>query len=280
VEAKGLGETLSDRKWVAQVLGYATVAGVEWCVLTDGNEYRFYNATAAVDAEEKLFCSLKLTETSPEQCVAILGLISRDNLQENRLALSWEAHFVDRRVKETIRSMLEGPEKGLIRLIRRRQPKLAPREIVQSLRRLDIRIESPIGPPVVVPNRRSRLGAKDKREKGDKSQAKSPRLRKAVGAVTLGDLIAARVLTAPLELFRKYKGLFLKAQLRADGAVEFQGAVYSSCSTAADMARASVVGRRMNTNGWVFWQYRDERGQVKTLDMARQALLKGKTKPS
>lgn len=52
VEAKGLGETLSDRKWIAQVLGYATVAGVEWCVLTDGDEYRFYNATAAVDAEE------------------------------------------------------------------------------------------------------------------------------------------------------------------------------------------------------------------------------------
>src|SRR5262245_11096096 len=49
VEAKGLGEVLSDRKWIAQVLGYAVVAGVEWCVLTDGDEYRFYNATAAVD---------------------------------------------------------------------------------------------------------------------------------------------------------------------------------------------------------------------------------------
>jgi hypothetical protein len=41
VEAKGLGETIADRKWIAQVLGYATVAGVEWCVLTDGDEYRF-----------------------------------------------------------------------------------------------------------------------------------------------------------------------------------------------------------------------------------------------
>ena len=62
VEAKGLGETLADRKWIAQVLGYATVAGVEWCVLTDGDEYRFYNATAAVDAEEKLFCRVRLTD--------------------------------------------------------------------------------------------------------------------------------------------------------------------------------------------------------------------------
>lgn len=52
VEAKGLGETLTNRKWVSQVLSYATVAGVEWCVLTDGDEYRLYNANAPLDAEE------------------------------------------------------------------------------------------------------------------------------------------------------------------------------------------------------------------------------------
>ena len=46
IEAKGLGENLSDRKWISQILGYATVAGVTWCVLTDGDEYRFYNASA------------------------------------------------------------------------------------------------------------------------------------------------------------------------------------------------------------------------------------------
>src|SRR5262245_19414606 len=44
VEAKPLGETLSDRKWIGKILGYATVAGVAWCVLTDGNEYRFYTS--------------------------------------------------------------------------------------------------------------------------------------------------------------------------------------------------------------------------------------------
>jgi hypothetical protein len=54
IEAKGLGEVLSDRRWVAHILGYAVKAGVEWCVLTDGDEYRFYNATVAVDAEEKM----------------------------------------------------------------------------------------------------------------------------------------------------------------------------------------------------------------------------------
>src|SRR5262249_42027946 len=85
VEAKGLGEPLSDRKWIAQVLGYAIVAGVEWCVLTDGDEYRFYNATAAVDAEEKLFCRVRLTADAIGDVVKTLTLISRSNMEENIL---------------------------------------------------------------------------------------------------------------------------------------------------------------------------------------------------
>ena len=35
-------------------MGYASVAGVEWVVLTDGNEYRIYNSHATVPVEEKL----------------------------------------------------------------------------------------------------------------------------------------------------------------------------------------------------------------------------------
>ena len=40
VEAKDLNKDLNDRKWISQSLGYATVVGVEWCVLTNGDEYR------------------------------------------------------------------------------------------------------------------------------------------------------------------------------------------------------------------------------------------------
>src|SRR5262245_66279344 len=39
VEAKGLGETLDDRKWSAKSLGYGTVADVEGGVLTGGDGY-------------------------------------------------------------------------------------------------------------------------------------------------------------------------------------------------------------------------------------------------
>jgi hypothetical protein len=98
VEAKGLGENLSDRKWVSQILGYATVAGVTWCVLTDGDEYRFYNATAPVDADEKLFCRIRLSDGHHELAFETLRLISRANVESGSLASYWKAHFVDRHV--------------------------------------------------------------------------------------------------------------------------------------------------------------------------------------
>src|SRR6516165_5898538 len=85
VEAKGLGETLTNRKWVSQVLSYATIAGVVWCVLSDGDEYRFYNANAPLDAEEKLFWHVKLSEGNEAEAVKTLMLISRGNMEENLL---------------------------------------------------------------------------------------------------------------------------------------------------------------------------------------------------
>ncbi len=93
------------------------------------------------------------------------------------------------------------------------------------------------------------------------------------GSGTLADLIAAGVLTPPLKLFRNYKGKRLEASLLADGAVEFQGKRYDTCSGAAEAARAAVSGHRMNTNGWVFWQYQSADGKKLLLRDARQQLV-------
>lgn len=149
LEAKGLGEDLSDRKWVAQVLGYATVAGVEWCVLTDGDEWRFYNSTAAVDADEKLFRRVRLSEGHLDEAVETLGLLARGNIEGNLLEPLWAIHFVDRQVKQALLEMLESRDKGLVRLIRRKAPKLQPKQIIESLGRMDVRIDSPTVRPAV-----------------------------------------------------------------------------------------------------------------------------------
>ncbi len=278
VEAKGLAETLGDRKWIAQILSYATVAGVEWCVLTDGNEYRFYNAAALVDAEEKLFCRIRLSEVRGEDAASMLRLISRTNMEENMLDVLWTAHFIDRRVKETLRRMLDTIDKGLIRLIRKRVPKLTPKEIAQSLRRLDVRIES-TGPPLEkTANEQVTAIAPERRKKLQEAGRKAAIARRLWSGVSLPDLIAAGLLAPPLRLFRRYKGQEIEALLMPDGKVEFQGTLYDSCSTAAEIARGTMTGRRMNTNGWTFWQWLDKDDKKLTLFDARKRLaaMKGK----
>ena len=67
VEAKALGEDLNNRRWISQILSYATVVGVEWCVLTNGDEYRIYNSHAPVDAEEKLFRVVRISDATEER---------------------------------------------------------------------------------------------------------------------------------------------------------------------------------------------------------------------
>lgn len=264
LEAKGLGETLADRRWIAQVLGYATVAGVEWCVLTDGDEYRFYNATAPIDAEEKMLCRIRLSECAAEASVETLNLMSRANLEENLLEVLWQSHFVDRRVKAALLEMLSPPTAAVVRLIRSKVPKLAPKEIAASVRRLDIRVEAPSGLSAITRTKRTDRPAKPPKQA-------SPRAGKgATTTVTIKDLVDAGLLQAPLRLFCTYKGRSLEAKVLTDGQVEFQGTKYASCSTAAEFARGTVTGKRMNTNGWVFWQYADGSGATKQLDAARR----------
>src|SRR5262249_4797898 len=214
----------------------ATVGGVEWCVLTDGDEYRFYNATAAVDAEEKLFCRVRLTADAVGDVAKTLTLISRSNMEENILDVLWSAHFVDRRVKQAIQGMLSSADRSFVRIIRQREPKLTPKDIVDSLRRLDVRIESatPSAEPATkgskspIPRRQTNLA-------GRKEHAKSVKKIKHFG-VSLSEIIKAGLLSPPLKLFRKYKGRMMQATLLPDGSVELDGTRYATCSTAAEVA--------------------------------------------
>jgi hypothetical protein len=274
VEAKGLGETLSDRRWISQVLGYATVAGVVWCVLTDGDEYRFYNATAPLDADEKLFCQVKLSGDDESDVANTLTLISRSNMEENFLDVLWNAHYVDRRVKQTLQEMFSSPDKRLIRLIRSREPKLSPKDILESIRRIDIRIES--ATPIREDLTAIRQGSGDRGEAVSKTRTSGSKTKKykiKVFGVPLSDLIRSGQLRAPLKLFRKYKGRMMEATLLPDGDVEFKGKRYQTCSTAAEEARSTVTGRRMNTNGWSFWQFVDGDGKTRTLFDVRERYL-------
>jgi len=137
VEAKALGHGLSDRKRIAQVLGYAAVAGVGWGVLTNGDEYRLYNASARVPADEKLFWRVRIAEGNLDEAAETLSLLSRDNFESGINEVLWEDHFVDRRVKQALLAMLmKSKDKGLVSQIRRKVPELRSRQIADSLGRI------------------------------------------------------------------------------------------------------------------------------------------------
>lgn len=96
------------------------------------------------------------------------------------------------------------------------------------------------------------------------------------GEVVLADLIAAGLVKPPLVLTKQYLGRELRAEVQADGSVMYNGTSYRSPSTAAAKAREQVkggppVGRTSwQTNGWTFWLFRDEDGDLQPLDLVRR----------
>lgn len=138
VEAKGLGERLSDFKWVTQVQNCSNAAGVKWCVLTDGDEYRIYNALAEVNVEAKLFCSVKVTQDDRDELVRVLSLLSRDQLDGYLLDQYWTAYHVDQLVKGALEPLVADEADALVRAIRGKESRLAPKEVKASLRHLNL----------------------------------------------------------------------------------------------------------------------------------------------
>lgn len=263
VEAKGLGHNLDDSKWARQIMTYATVAGVEWVVLTDGNEYRIYNAHALVHVEEKLFRKV-VVDSDDSVIQPTLELLARDRMEENRLQVLWRAEFVDRQVKSALERVFSGDGDLLVvNYVASHTKDLTTEEIRQSLRRCRAIFDFPALTEVI------------EGEGPTRKRRRTGRVSHKEGEVTLAMLIQAGLLQAPLALEKKYKGQLLKARLEKGGHVRFGKERYASPSMAAGMARASVIGLRENgtpppTNGWTFWTYRTAEKLRKTLDDARQ----------
>ena len=284
VEAKGLEKDLSDRRWISQILGYATVVGVEWCVLTNGDEYRLYNAHAPVDVEQKLFRVVRISESDQDEyTLETLELLSKEKMGDNLLNVLWKAHFIDRHVSTTLQDLLQNDDAGLIRLIRKRTPELTPSEIRDSLKRADIRIDFPLVSISSLPSAPSTKDDVQSPAKPVKTAVtqKTPN----IPGVQVTDLVREGFIQPPLKLEKEYKGHHLEAEIQGDGTIEFEGETYNSLSLAAAFARKSIIGtpegrKYPQTNGWIFWKYYDSKtGNLEEVDVLRQRYLAEQSQP-
>jgi hypothetical protein len=252
-------------------LGYATVVGVEWCVLTNGDEYRIFNAHAPVDVDKKLFRAVRVSDPSQDEyTLSTLNLLSKDNMGDKHIDSLWKAHFVDSHVKKALEELLSDETRVLINWLHRKKPELSRPEIRESLMRADIHIDFPAIMPTVEPLKREKEDARTPKKKKEKG-----RTHKVVG-VKLADLIRAGLISPPLELEKTFRGVHFTATIQGDGDIVYDGQSYNSLSMAAALARKSIIGappgrKYPQTNGWIFWKYRDPvTGDLKDIDTLRQ----------
>lgn len=288
VEAKALGQNLNDPKWANQIIAYAVVSGVEWVVLTDGNEWRIYNSHATVPVEEKLFRSIRLNDPEAD-AEDTLQLLSKARMREKSIDVFWKAHFVDRQIKAAIEEMFGAePDRSLVSLLRKRVPSLPPADIRAGLARLRVRLDFPVEPSVASRLPRASAPAEEathgRRLVAPSKSARTERGRAPTGEgtpwrqITLRDLVASGLIKPPVNIEVRYKGQPLTGQIKADCTVSWDGQVFDSLSTAAGMARRSIIGARPDrpypqTNGWTFWRIRDTDGSLSTLDELRRRLF-------
>jgi len=253
VEAKPLSSALGY-KCASQVLGYASVTGVWWCLVTNGDEYRLYNSHAAVNVDEKLFRTVRLSEPNEEDYfLETLGLIAKDAIGDNTLEALWKSQFVDRRVKSALDGAFRDEDGSLARLLRKQVPELSLAEIRESLKRADLRVTYPI---VAAPATLALVPSLPMvASSSPRSAVRNPRIKPE-------DLIRAGLIQGPFPIEATYKGSVVTATIGVDGSVTFGGISHGSLSAAGGAAKAQVNATPPDdpapaTNGWTFWQYRD-----------------------
>lgn len=286
IEAKSLGARIDDGKWASQILAYATVAGVEWVALTDGNEWRIYNSHATVPVEQKLFRVVRIADPG-DHAADTLRLLAKSQMADHLIDVLWKSDFVDRQVRDALVKLFgPEPDPSLVRLVRARASALTPGEVRASLGRLRTTFDFPVAR--VSPAAVAAAPAKESSDAGASPIVVAGAARVSEGTpwrgVTLGQLIDAGLVRVPLDLEHRYKGTPLSARIEGPDRISFAGKVYDSVSTAGGMARKSVVGSPAGraypqTNGWTFWEYRTSDGELRQLDELRRQFHERKVVP-
>jgi hypothetical protein len=113
VEAKRLRENLSLKdKEADQALQYGYHAGINWCILTNGELYKVYDAFAKVDHEKKLIASFSVTKAAqdPDGELGKVRLLSYEAVTSGELGHYAKQVFAEDRVRE----LLQDPSPAVV----------------------------------------------------------------------------------------------------------------------------------------------------------------------
>jgi Restriction Enzyme Adenine Methylase Associated len=292
IEAKGLGENIDDPKWANQTISYAAVAGVEWVALTDGAEWRLYNAHAPVPVEQKLFRAVRVTD-DVAAAFELLTLLSKDNLRDNRIKELWRGFFVDRQVKAALDELFNAgePARDLVALVAKRVPNLTKSDIRASLVRARVSFDFPTpilsttpAPPATSPTPVSRVTPTRSAGAAQPPRSHWTTVSGVERRLTLHDIIESGRLQVGSQIEADYVGERHTAELLADGRIRLGDETYGSLSSAGAAVKQAVRGPNLPdsvraTDGWVFWRATDARaGDTTTLKVIRQRVAADHTK--
>lgn len=262
VEAKALAEESMTPRSINQVVAYGAVAGVQWVVITNGDEYQIYRTDTTHAAAEKLLVSFRLSEAEDfETAARFLNWLRRDGLALGRLEGAWSERQTDTAVRSALETLLGGRDDQFNRWLARRTPGLTARAVQESLGRANVRIsfpkqiEDPAPVPRTIPGRKAVVAST------------RDRVREHRGTTSMKAIAARHRLRFPIELVARYKGFDLNATVHEDGSIIYEGMAFKTLSRAAVMAIQSRPGapRSGTSNGWAFWRTMLPDGSVVTL---------------
>ncbi|WP_029032660.1 type I restriction endonuclease [Salinarimonas rosea] len=246
VEAKALGEGLDERKWMVQTINYANTSGVDWCVLTNGNEYRFYKVHAQVEVQEKLFLSVVLDDDAPIPAkVRSLSLIGRERMGQRAIDELWTEWRVDRQVRQ----VLEGlpTDEAFLRLIAKKSGGLSMGDVRNSLRRAHLRVDCPGVCDVIEQPHRTANGAAGEPMPAFAAQE----VAHAAAEIEVEDAPAEAVGAAPRRKRRLMRTteMIERGLLRAGMRLTIKGRPGSE-AVVVDGRHVEFGGERMSFNDW------------------------------
>ncbi|MBL5980731.1 hypothetical protein NAAC61_00660 [Petrotoga sp. 8T1HF07.NaAc.6.1] len=143
IEAKALNDPLTDVKAITQVVGYAANAGVEWCILTNGINYKVYHSTEKTEAPKKLLFEISLDPKETEgmsiqQVAEQFARFSRDSMAKGLLDEIGEQIFTTGKIRKALDKLFTDPPNTLIKLIRStlEDDSIKPAQIKKALKML------------------------------------------------------------------------------------------------------------------------------------------------